>query len=221
MEIRNTTPDIRKIAALAGMIAPVLFVAVFTIEGWLRPAYSPLTMYVSELSLGPHGWVQITNFILTGFLLLLFAIGVRAEFKEDAASRLGPMLLIVSALSLLLSGPFVMDPSYIPRDHWTWHGTLHQLIGALGFFTMAPVIGFIFWRRFREEKQWQSLSLWTMAAILVIVVAIILLRMVPIPPDAPNIFTPYAGLIQRTALISYMAWIFIFALHLYCLRKRT
>jgi hypothetical membrane protein len=221
MEMRNTTPDLRTIAALAGMIAPVLFVAVFTIEGCLRPAYSPLTRYVSELSLGPRGWVQITNFLLTGFLLLLFAIGVRAEFTEGAASRLGPLLLLVSALSLLFSGPFVLDPASIPRDHWSWHGTLHQLIGALGFFTMAPVICFIFWRRFREAKQWQSLSLWTMAAILVIVVALILWRMVPMPLDAPNSFTPYAGLIQRTAIIAYMAWIFIFALHLSCVKQRT
>jgi hypothetical protein len=86
---------------------------------------------------------------------------------------------------------------------------------------MAPVICFIFWRRFREAKQWQSLSRWTMAAILGIVVALILLHIVPMPPDAPNIFTPYAGLIQRTAIIAYMAWIFIFALHLSCLRQRT
>jgi hypothetical protein len=41
-------------------------VAVFTIEGWLRPGYDPLSTYVSALSLGLHGWIQIVNFIVLG-----------------------------------------------------------------------------------------------------------------------------------------------------------
>lgn len=47
--------DIQSFAAWAGMIGPVLFVGVFTIEGFLRPAYNPFSMYVSELSIGSRG----------------------------------------------------------------------------------------------------------------------------------------------------------------------
>jgi hypothetical protein len=45
------------------MIGPALFVLVFTLEGWLRPGYDPLAMYVSALSLGPSGWIQITQLL--------------------------------------------------------------------------------------------------------------------------------------------------------------
>ena len=53
-----------KISVWVGMIGPVLFVTVFTLEGWFRPGYNTLGMYVSELSLGPRGWIQIINFII-------------------------------------------------------------------------------------------------------------------------------------------------------------
>ena len=204
----------RRLGAWAGILAPIIFVGVFMLESALRPGYDPMSQYVSELSLGPRGWVQIGNFVLVGLLLLLFADAVRTEFKDGKASRFGPILLMISALALLASGPLVMDPASTPRDQWTWHGILHQLIGALGFFTLAPVICIVFWRRFREDKQWQSLSAWTVTSTVIILIAIVLLGMVPAPPASANNFTPWAGLIQRTVITTFMAWVFTFALAL-------
>src|SRR5215471_18412597 len=112
----NLTLDRRPLAAWAGMVGPALFVAVFTVEGWLRPGYNPLGMYVSELSLGPRGWIQVANFVVVGVLLLVFARGVAAEFREGKASRAGPLLLAIIAFSLLVSGPLVTDPASTPRD---------------------------------------------------------------------------------------------------------
>jgi hypothetical protein len=207
--------NINRFGALAGIIAPIIFVGVFLLEGALRPGYVIMSQYVSELSLGPRGWIQITNFMVTGFLLLLFAFSVRAEFKEGKAARFGWILLAISALSLFFSGPLVMDPASTPHDQWTLPGLLHQIIGALGFFTLAPVTAFVFWRRFREDLNWRSLSLWTISAAAIMFVAIILLRMVPVPPADVNRFTPYAGLIQRVVITAYMIWIFTFALKLF------
>jgi hypothetical membrane protein len=76
----------RQLAAWAGMIGSVLFVAVFMLEGRLRPGYNPIGMYVSELSLGPGGWIQIANFIIFGMLFLVFVYGAAAEFKDGKMS---------------------------------------------------------------------------------------------------------------------------------------
>jgi Protein of unknown function (DUF998) len=54
----------RWLGAIAGRIGPLLFVATFTIAGWLRPGYRAREMFVSELSLGSRGWIQIANFIV-------------------------------------------------------------------------------------------------------------------------------------------------------------
>jgi len=75
----------RRLAAWAGILGPVLFVAIFTIEGWLRPDYQPLSTYVSALSLGPRGWIQMTNFVVFGILLLAFTRVLAAEFKDGKA----------------------------------------------------------------------------------------------------------------------------------------
>lgn len=42
----------RQLAAWAGIIGATLFVFIFTLEGWCRPGYKPLEMYISALSLG-------------------------------------------------------------------------------------------------------------------------------------------------------------------------
>jgi len=151
----------RQLAAWAGIIGPPLFVAIFTLEGWLRPGYEPFKMYVSALSLGSRGWVQIINFIVFGLLLLVFTRGVAAEFQSGKAARGGVILLTVIAVCYALSGPFVMDPTGTPQNQISLHGTLHGIFGAV-VFSLMPVSCFVFLRRFREDPQWQFLQGWTL-----------------------------------------------------------
>jgi hypothetical protein len=200
----------KRIGGIAGMLAAVFFVGVFLVEGALRPDYNPIRQYVSELSLGPRGLIQIKSFIVTGILLLLFARGVSAVFPSGKASRWGVWLLYAIGIGILVSGPLVMDPASTPLDQWTLTGTLHQLLGAL-VFTLMPITCFVFWRRFREDPAWRALSTGTLVVAILIVAAVILLRLPAVPPAQPNAFNPYAGLIQRAALIPFYIWIFIFA----------
>ena len=75
-----------QLVAWAGMIAPTLFVGTFTIEGSLRPGYDPGTIhfreYVSALSIGPGGCIQIANFVVVGLLLLAFARGLNLGSRQ-------------------------------------------------------------------------------------------------------------------------------------------
>ena len=131
------------------MIGAVLFVSVFTIYGWLSPGYSPTGMFVSELSLGPFGWVQILNFVLTGALMLVFGVGLSTHFSTGAGSRFGPALIKIIGVSLVASGPFTTDPSVMLDQH-SAHGIVHGIFGAL-VFTFVPISCFVFYRRFRRD----------------------------------------------------------------------
>ncbi len=205
----------RRLAAWAGVVGPLLFAAVFTLEGWLRPGYEPRSMFVSELALGPRGWIQIANFVAFGVLFLLFTLGIAAEFREGKASRAGPILLAIIGVAFLFSGPLVMDPADTPRAQMSWHGLLHNLLGAL-VFSLSPVSCFVFWRRFREDAEWRWLQWWTLAAGVIIVAAVVVMRVGPtVPPEAPNAFNGWIGLVQRTALVTFLSWQFAFALGLY------
>jgi hypothetical protein len=63
-------------------------VVVFAL-GAVRPGYNAWHTYVSMLSLGESGWMQVTNFLLTGALLIAFAVGLyrRARRARPMASR--------------------------------------------------------------------------------------------------------------------------------------
>jgi len=209
-----TTRRIR-LGALAGMVGPLVFTATFTVEGLLREGYDPRRMFVSALSLGPRGWIQIVNFLVLGATVFAFSRGVAAALPDGKASRAGPMLLSIIAVCLFGSGPFVMDPMGTVREQMTTHGIVHGILGAI-FFTLAPVTCFVFWRRFRTDEGWRSFRAGTLLAGIGITIAVVLQRIATPPPPAPsNALTSFSGLLQRTALITFLAWVFMFARALY------
>jgi hypothetical protein len=193
-------------AGVAGMVGAVLFVSAFTVGGWLYPGYSPTRMFVSELSLGPHGWVQILNFVLTGLLVLFFGRGLRAQFSTGAASRAGPVLVQSIGASLIASGPFTTDPSSM-FDQSTAHGIVHGVFGAV-VFTFAPLSCFVFYRRFRSDPAWRPLAGWTLATGLVLTLGIPLLKISQLPESG---LFEWKGLVQRVILVAFMAWVFAVA----------
>jgi hypothetical membrane protein len=197
----------RQLGAWAGIIGPTIFVVVFTLEGWLRPGYDSRRMYVSALSLGPRGWIQIANFITVGMSFLLFSRGIAAQFPEGRASRSGPILLAVVGLSLLGSGPFVMDPMTTLFPQMNWHGQVHSILGAF-VFSLGPASCFVCYRRFGADSSWQSLRWWTLAAGIVMTTAVVLLKVVTLPPPAPTeALDGWVGVIQRVAIVSLMSWV--------------
>lgn len=206
------TPTGRRIrlGAAAGMAAPVLFVAVFTLEGWIRPGYQVQSMFVSELSLGPRGWIQIVSFLLTGALLFTFGRCLARSMRDGTASRAGPLLIQIIGLSLLASGPFRTDPSAM-FDQTTTHGIVHALLGAV-VFSLAPVSCFVFYRRFRTDPAWRPSAGWTLATGIVLTLGVIVLK---ISQSPQNELFAFKGIVQRVILITYMTWLFALSLRVY------
>jgi len=200
-----------KAAAWAGVVGPALFVSVFTLEGALRPAYDPRAMYVSALSLGPRGWLQIANFIQWGLLMRAFTRAAAAEFRGLKGARAGLALLALLALLFLISGPFVMDPAGTPQNQMTVHGLMHGLAGGIVFLLM-PVIIFVFLSLFRAHARWQAFAQPTLALGIFDAAAVIFFTLSSKLPQWQAAFTGWFGLIQRAALVPFMLWLFLFGL---------
>lgn len=200
--------------ALAGVIGPTLFVTVFTIEGFLRPGYNPLSTYVSALSLGPRGWTQIVNFIVSGTLLLVFACGAAIKFKKEKTSQAGPVQLAIIAIGILLSGPFVMDPIGTPTAQASVHGLVHGILGGIVFLLM-PISSMVFYRRLRTEPNWQSFSKWTLTMSILLIVTLTLFTFATKIPSLQIVFASWFGLLQRLVLIPFMFWVFTFGVSVY------
>ena len=210
---------IRPYAARAGLLAPVLFVTVFTVAGLLRQGYDPLSTYVSELALGSGGWIQMLNFVILGILMLVFSRGVAAEFRTGKASKGGPVLLLIIALLFIVSGIFVMDPTGTPPNQATVHGIIHGLAGGI-IFTLMPITCFVFLRRFRADPDWQLFQGWTLVLGNIIATAVIMLTLTSKVPVLQAAFAPWLGLIQRMIIIPFMLWLFLFAYRLFRLEEK-
>ncbi len=215
--------DKRRLGALAGALGAVVFVTVFTIEGWLRPEYDWRSMFVSELSLGPRGFIQILNFFFFGASQLLFARGIAAEFPGGKASRAGPILLAAVGMGMLFGGAFVMDPIGTPMANWSWHGWLHGLPFGPAISYGWPVSCFIFWRRFREDPRWRPLATFTLTAGVLAALLWVAFRLrfqfYLTHPELGHQATAGLGLGQRAHHISLLSWQLVMAVWLYSLAR--
>jgi hypothetical protein len=207
----------RKLSAWAGILAPIIFVSVFTVEGALRNGYDPMRMYISALSLGNRGWIQISNFIVLGLLLFIFTLGLSKEFQTGKASRGGIITLYIISVLFFISGPFVMDPTETPADQMSVHGLIHGLSGGIVFLLM-PIIIFIFLRRFFSDNNWQSFRWWTLILGVIEATGVIIFTYVSKIPVEQNAYINLLGFFQRIALIPFMVWVFIFGIEV--LRKQ-
>lgn len=129
----------------AGIVGPLVFVVVFMVDGATRPGYRPTYHLVSALSLGPRGWVQSTNFIVCGTLIVVAAFGV-----EEATSIIWLSgMLGVLGLGLVASGVFPMDPmrGYPPGieegapDGLSRARRLHDMAGFVVFGSVPAAAG--------------------------------------------------------------------------------
>jgi len=209
--MKKTSSKFQQFAIWGGVVGPALFTVVFLLEGWMRPGYHPLADYISALSLGARGWIQIANFLIFGALMFGFTRAVAAEFPHGKASRWGLILLTIISVGYFFSGPFVMDPTGTPLSEATVHGTVHGILGGIVFLLMPTTI-FIYLSRFRSDPKWQFLEGWTLALGITCAAVDILFTVVSKSPDLAANFSGWLGAIQRGVLIPFMIWVFVFAL---------
>jgi hypothetical protein len=196
----------------AGLAGPILFVAVFLVEGSLRAGYDPVRMQVSYLSLGERGPIQVASFLVTAALIGVFAIGLRRELAGagGAAARGGPLAIGAVALGLLVAGIFSTMPAFgyppgtpdaFPTDIPP-NGYLH-VAGALLLFGGLITAPLVFARRFRAA----GLDRWSWASIAVAVVVLVAFGASSADPSGRPFVPAAAGLLQRIAIIAGLGWI--------------
>lgn len=93
--------------------------------------------YPSCLALGPHGWLQVVNYLATGALLVVFSVGF-ARGLRGVVGRIAGLLTFGFALSVLFTALRIDKSMLASDDPETWNGWLHAL-GALSGLLLALV----------------------------------------------------------------------------------
>lgn len=178
-----TQPDLSRHAQrtrsllVAGAAAGPLFVGLVLAQAVTRGGFDPTHHPISLLSLGEHGWVQVTNFVVTGLLMCAFAAGVRRVLVTGTGRVWAPVLLALHGAGLVMGGVFLPDPGLgfppgtpdaVP-DELSLHGILHAAAPMLAFTALVAcccVLG----RRFRSdgEMAWAAYSVATAAVTLIL-----------------------------------------------------
>lgn len=96
---------LRRLAAWAGMIGPVMFTVLVIIESLLRPGYSQIHNFVSDLGIGKYSFIQNTNFILFGSLSVIFAAGLKVTLPEgNVYSKMSVWATVVFGFAIIFAG---------------------------------------------------------------------------------------------------------------------
>lgn len=158
-------------AAVSGLAGPPLF-ALLTVGltvaqydfmrslGW-HPITRPGLDWPSGLALGPYGWLQVVNFVVSGALLAVFGVGLHRGVSQGRGSKVGPALLAVSGVAMMLLG-FKTDPT-LDGEPRTPHGWAHDVAFVLFAISFVAALFFL-WRRMIKDAAWRTHGRYTLLA---------------------------------------------------------
>lgn len=140
-----------------GIVAGPLYVAVSLGQALTREGFDLTRHSWSLLANGDLGWIQITNFVVAGLLVIAAAVGLGRALAPGRGARWAPRLLGAYGVSLIGAGAFRADPAAgfpvgTPPDQnaVSWHGMLHLAVGAVGFLCLIAAC-FVLAGRFTRD----------------------------------------------------------------------
>ena len=192
-----------KWTGLVTVIGSIGLLALFTVLGFLRPGYSPVRQAISDLGIGPLAWALNAGLIITGVLLIGFALALTQDAMFPVANPgwrwLLGVLLEAQGLGLIIAGAF---PEPEPT-HW--------LVGAPSFF-IGSVIGFLaagglLWR----VRGWRGFSIYSLIAgciglVLVLFQNLAFAAQYGQMTGSPLAAVPVGGLAERLVFLNILAW---------------
>ena len=156
----NESQALRRAQTLlaCGVASGPLFYIVAVVQMFTRSGFDIRHHAISLLSLGNLGWIQITNFIVTGVLAILCAVGMRLVLHPGRGGTWGPLLIGIYGVGLIVGGIFHPDPGLgfppgAPAGMPTamsWHAVLHSIFFYTAFLSLI-VACFVFVRRFTSQ----------------------------------------------------------------------
>jgi hypothetical membrane protein len=156
----DCTPEQRVTRSLLGygVVAGPFYVVVSLAQAAVRDGFDLTRHDWSLLANGTGGWIQITNLILTGLMVVAAGVGYRRAMTPGVGRRWVPLLLATYGVGMVGAGVFRADPMAGfpagtpdgPPVAFTVPGMLHFVCGGIGFLALI-IATFVLARRFRGE----------------------------------------------------------------------
>jgi hypothetical protein len=194
--------------ALAGILAGPFFLVSVGLNTWASLGYlhglgwefvgGGQVPWPSSLARGPYGWAQTLTFLITGLLIVLFAVALRDRLPPRRASGFAFVLLALLGVALMLAAFRVDVPMLSGGNPATWHGWVHGIAflliiatGVLAPLTMALAV--------RGDASWRPIVAISVVAGALFVVFLIL---------------PWGNASFLVAMLTLFAWLAVIAVRL-------
>lgn len=181
-----------------GLAAPLLWAACIAGFAALRPDYSHVAQFISELGErgGPTEFpMRYGGFMFTGALYLPFALAIYRRFGTAVAAA----LVASGGLLRVVAGVFPCDlhcGAPVPSTDQI----VHNLAARAGFLALIAAT-LVCARVFRREPAYRALTAYSIASGLASSACLVLLGVDP----------PHQGLFQRLSTGLLSAWVFVVA----------
>ncbi|WP_431899206.1 DUF998 domain-containing protein [Nonomuraea sp. bgisy101] len=150
----RSSASTRTLLTAAAAVMPVWTVVALA-QAFTREGFDLVRHPLSQLSTGSLGWIQITNFLIVGSLLIAGSFGFRKALYGKPGGTWMPRLTLVAGIGMIGAGVFVMDPGNGfpvgtpagPPAAMSWHSIMHMVTGSVTFIALAAAC-FVLGRHF-------------------------------------------------------------------------
>src|SRR5258708_7196471 len=111
MENANSQDRVTRTLHMCGIVAGPLYMILGLIQMAIRPGFDITPHPLSLLSNGELGWIQISNFVVAGALLIAGAFGVKRTMQSGRGWSWAPRMIGLYGLGLIGAGIFSADPA--------------------------------------------------------------------------------------------------------------
>ena len=199
----------RYISLWAGIIGPLVLFLTDNISVALDPGYDLIKMSISDLALGPTGWLSRLGFGIFALFLFLEIRRLKLFVPANYKTRTAEVLSMLSVAGFVVLAIFTANA---PGEH-TLHGTVHDTTTFFiaGLFTLGCVF---YGLGFKGAPGWGGFYTYTMVVVgITLVCAIIRIFM----PQHWNFF----GLFERILLWNGVIWFEAVGVNILVLSRRT
>jgi len=194
------------VLAIICIIGVVLFWVILFIAQSLNPGYNPISHSVSDLALGPYGWLQTIAFFLLGLVVISLGFGLYYGMRKKRGLRAVVVLFGAMAFGEIIAGIFRVD---LVKTPLSIHALVHQ-IGASITAIAFPVAALVLLPGLKSNPQWKGLFNYTFA----VAVSMLILEIAREVLLLTTWLDPWFGLYEKGLLVNSLAWIVVMAIHL-------
>jgi hypothetical membrane protein len=204
--IPESEVKLRRLGVLCGVLSPVLWLSLIGVAGAMRPEFSHVIHYISEL--GERGssaefLMRYAAFGFTGFLYLCFSAALMASFRDRWPALLSAWLIGLDGLGRMGAGVFPCDPGCAGLSAGQ---ELHHLFATIGF--VSGILAALAWGVVFRLGGGSRPMAWYSVATGLLALAFLLLMQWPGNP------WPARGLFEHLASGVLSLWVLVFAVRM-------